>query len=541
MNKLDNTRTIPLNIFQTWATLDLPPKMKETVELLKEQNPEFTYYLYDNKMCRDFIEKHFDKSVLYSYDKLNPGAYQADLFRYCVLYIYGGIYLDIKYKCINNFKLIYLTDKEYFVRDRISSNIKGIYQALLVCYPNNSILLKCINSIVENVKNNYYGPSALSITGPALMNKYFYDYEIDKFILSFDISGIYINYNYTPILQIYREYRDEQKQYISKPYYGQLYSNKNIYIYPILKYNNTYDFTKKIIKNINNENITFYSTNPSIIKHPTKLNTYILNIRWVNYIVNMSVLTNISLNSRFELNYNFEKVSDEIFLEESIDKNILFNGMEDIRLFNYNNKLYYVGSIYDNIRKVISISSNIYNYDISKYTINKKIIYPNFYNLDKIYKYEKNWGFFNYNNKLAVVYSWYPIIISEIDYEKNILNIIDYKYNIPEYFKETSGSTPGYTINNEIWFVLHKVQIGDNNRNYQDFFAVFDLDMNLLRYSELFKYDDVMIQFCVGLIIEPDRIILSYGTMDNTCNVSVYSLDYINNNILWYKNTLNYI
>ena len=32
---------IPLNIFQTWHTLDLPPKMKENVELLRRQNPEF--------------------------------------------------------------------------------------------------------------------------------------------------------------------------------------------------------------------------------------------------------------------------------------------------------------------------------------------------------------------------------------------------------------------------------------------------------------------------------------------------------------------
>lgn len=30
-----------------------------------------------------------------AYDALIPGAFKADLFRYCVLFIYGGVYADI--------------------------------------------------------------------------------------------------------------------------------------------------------------------------------------------------------------------------------------------------------------------------------------------------------------------------------------------------------------------------------------------------------------------------------------------------------------
>jgi mannosyltransferase OCH1-like enzyme len=39
------TQTIPLNIFQTWNTKDLPPKMKECVYRLRKQNPEFIYQI----------------------------------------------------------------------------------------------------------------------------------------------------------------------------------------------------------------------------------------------------------------------------------------------------------------------------------------------------------------------------------------------------------------------------------------------------------------------------------------------------------------
>ena len=93
---------IPLNLYQTWYTLDLPPKMKENLELLKQQNPEFKHYLYDDAMCRNFIQQNFDADVLYSFDKLKPGAYKADLWRYCIIYEYGGIYADSDTVLVDN-------------------------------------------------------------------------------------------------------------------------------------------------------------------------------------------------------------------------------------------------------------------------------------------------------------------------------------------------------------------------------------------------------------------------------------------------------
>jgi hypothetical protein len=544
LKNIENLRLIPLNLFQTWKTLNLPPKMKENVELLKKQNPEFTYYLFDDKMCADFIEKYFDKSVLYTYNKLKPGAYKADLFRYCVLYIYGGIYLDIKFTCVHNFKLIYLTNKEYFVRDHdINNGTRGIYQALLICYPNNNILYNCIKDIVENVKNNYWNynnnevSNSLAITGPLLMSKYFYQNEINNFILSFDVLRNHINYQNFHILEIYKEYRQEQGL-SNNNYYSKLYMERDIYNYINLENINTFDFSRTITKNINGIDTLFYSGSPSIIENPTKENTYIVNIRWINYKINESPGRLISLNSRFELNNNFEKISDEIFLDFNYNKKIYYDEIEDIRLFNFNNNIYYIGSVYDDIRKVVSMSYNIY--DLDKIELKKSIINPNFYNVEKYIRIEKNWSLFNYNNDLGVIYSWYPILICNIDFNDNLLKIKNIKYNIPENFKEAKGSTPGYIFNNEIWFVLHKSQRNSikniDYMNYQHFFAIFDLNMNLLLYSELFKFENFSVEFCMGLIIKDEKVILSYSTMDTSTKISTYSIDYIKNNLLWYEN-----
>ena len=255
---------IPLHIYQTWHTKKLPPKMRECVDKLKKDNPEFEHHLYDDKMCKEFIKKNFDKEVLESFNKLKPGAYKADLWRYCIMYINGGIYLDIKYKCNSNFKLIELTDKEYYVVDRcfykLDINIKeeldiinikpyyenikckipnnfdkkiNLYNGLIVCKPMNNLMKKCIEKCVQNIKNNYYGKSSLDITGPGLMGELYFngdyskiDSEIDLF---YSANGKNILNRKRVILKHYPEYRKEQFSIGKTEHYGVLWNNKDIY------------------------------------------------------------------------------------------------------------------------------------------------------------------------------------------------------------------------------------------------------------------------------------------------------------------------
>ena len=207
--------------------------MRKNYNLLVENNPEFTHYLYDENDCREFIKNNFPIDVYNSYNKLIPCAYKADLWRYCVLYINGGIYIDIKYNSTNGFKFIALTEKEHFVRD---IQEKSVYNALIVTLPKNEILLKCINQIVENVKNRYYGENPLYITGPALLGRFFENEEINNMELYHQYSVIenklneyYIVYNGRIILKFFNEYRDEQSKFQKRKHYHTLWSEKNVY------------------------------------------------------------------------------------------------------------------------------------------------------------------------------------------------------------------------------------------------------------------------------------------------------------------------
>ena len=229
---------IPLHIYQTWFTKNLPLQMKKNIELIQKQNPEFTYHLYDDIECHQFIEENFSKDVLNAFEQLIPGAYKADLWRYCILYKLGGIYLDIKYRCSNCFKFIYLTDKEYFCTDFSKKTLgdkidvsEGIYNALLICKPGNEIMKKCIDTIVHHVQTLYYGTSYLEPTGPLLVDKFFTIEDKEKMILNHYArqKHICIRYGLYKILDLYPEYRKEQNKFSNKKHYSEYWLNKNIY------------------------------------------------------------------------------------------------------------------------------------------------------------------------------------------------------------------------------------------------------------------------------------------------------------------------
>jgi len=228
--KSDYNIIIPTNIFQTWHSKTLPPLMAKSVDKIIKLNPRFTYHLYDDNDCRCFIQKHFKPDVLEAYDCLKPGAYKADLWRYCILFIYGGIYLDIKYKPLNNFKFVNLTEKQHLVSD--VNNI-DIYNALMVCLPKSEYLYKAFRQIVDNVKNRFYGDNYLEPTGPALLSKFIStnDEIVDCKHEELEGNNNYkiIYYNNIPILKSYTGHITEYQHFAKKKHYSILWNERNIY------------------------------------------------------------------------------------------------------------------------------------------------------------------------------------------------------------------------------------------------------------------------------------------------------------------------
>lgn len=95
---IEQVTAIPRIIHQTFQSKNLPAEFQKNVDELKALNPEWEHRLYDDHDIRQFISDVYGTGILAYFNRINPryGAAKADLFRYLLLYKYGGVYLDIK-------------------------------------------------------------------------------------------------------------------------------------------------------------------------------------------------------------------------------------------------------------------------------------------------------------------------------------------------------------------------------------------------------------------------------------------------------------
>jgi hypothetical protein len=278
--------------------------------------------------------------------------------------------------------------------------------------------------------------------------------------------------------------------------------------------------------------VTFYSSSSCIIPNKREnADGYIMNIRCVNYRIteNGSYLDCekhiTTINKYLELNKYFKIINEKIIDVNYINRRYI--GVEDVKIFNDVNKnqILFIGTGFHENNNIGIVSGN---YDILENKLNPKEIKCSFND-----NYcEKNWVFMEYNGSTHIVYKWFPLQICKINNETNKLDLITEKTNMPKIFEHARGSTCGFKYKNELWFIIHIVSYEDP-RNYYHMMVVFDNQINLLRYSAPFKFEGEPIEYCLGLIVEEERVLLSYSVWDRTTKLAIYSKETINNKLIY--------
>jgi mannosyltransferase OCH1-like enzyme len=160
---------IPKVIYQTWKTknLDLPLQMVRNN--IQKRNPDYEMVLFDDEDIERWIINTFQQNNLIynTYKKLKVGAARADFWRYLILYINGGVYLDIDSDITGSLDLlIEPKDQAIVSRERYSGNSHFIQWCLMFA-PNHPILLKAINICIYNI-NNKVSSWLPKLTGPGV-------------------------------------------------------------------------------------------------------------------------------------------------------------------------------------------------------------------------------------------------------------------------------------------------------------------------------------------------------------------------------------
>lgn len=190
---------IPRIIHRTSKTLKLSPGHQYAWDLTARHNPGYKQILYDDDMARELIRKNFDKSVVAVFDRLVDGAAKADLFRYCVMYVKGGVYLDIKSAAHDLSDLIRPDDR--FVVSAwpwwaamYQTNCRGfwdfgeIQQWWIAAEPNHPAFMHTINAVIKGVQSRLDTNTLTKRTHSAITKNMSSDRNIKKMVMKNNYS-----------------------------------------------------------------------------------------------------------------------------------------------------------------------------------------------------------------------------------------------------------------------------------------------------------------------------------------------------------------
>ena len=185
---------IPKVIYRTWRTTTLPKTFQTAWDVTMANNPEYKQLLYSDADVEEFMRQYAWSDLYEAFRSINPkyGAARADIFRYLLLYVKGGIYLDIKSIAHSLCTLIKPGDGlllskwehptgqiKYLCSGEIDIKCRhGEYQQWwIISRKGHPALRHVLNEIcktMKTAKNSEYPPgkdSVLRLTGPTLYTR----------------------------------------------------------------------------------------------------------------------------------------------------------------------------------------------------------------------------------------------------------------------------------------------------------------------------------------------------------------------------------
>jgi mannosyltransferase OCH1-like enzyme len=227
---LNNDYKIPNIIHFTFCNKNLPHEILNVIEHNKKVCNKCKFIFYDDNSCDEFIKNNFNREIYNTYKKINPsyGAMRADFFRYCVLYIIGGIYIDIKSQIeVPIFKII--NKKDLCILDIPRSNLEPwrkksptYEQWLLIFAPRHPYLLSMINLMFKYINQQYIPTqinginlskkgTILNITGPDAFTK-----AVNQFISNNNGKILHRNIDYNTFARLHSQINYKKMYAINK-------------------------------------------------------------------------------------------------------------------------------------------------------------------------------------------------------------------------------------------------------------------------------------------------------------------------------------
>ena len=157
---------IPKTIYQTWYSKDFIPQEYQTILYYNQHLlPDYEFILMDNHDMDHFFQTTPEIPSRYRkiYYHLNPhyGPARADFFRYLIIYLYGGIYMDIKVRILQPFSQWIRENEEAILSQWDSIESRELQNWHIIYRPKHPFLQAVLDKICDAIENALFSDRPL--------------------------------------------------------------------------------------------------------------------------------------------------------------------------------------------------------------------------------------------------------------------------------------------------------------------------------------------------------------------------------------------
>jgi mannosyltransferase OCH1-like enzyme len=156
----------------------IPEQYLENIENTKRILHDYKIIIWDGYECEELIKKTFPEKIELYHSFEHP-IQRCDFIRFVILYVYGGIYLDVDRYVLRSFNSLL---KKYNTYDTLLdiANYGFINNDIFICKKKSQFMKYNIENCINN-KNNYnYFFNIMNSCGPLYVTKNYYKHFFSK-------------------------------------------------------------------------------------------------------------------------------------------------------------------------------------------------------------------------------------------------------------------------------------------------------------------------------------------------------------------------
>jgi len=166
-------------IHQFWDSAEPPASVMALMESWQRLNPGYAYTLWNDETAEQLIRQNFGHEAALCFRGCTIPAMRADVFRYVVLYVEGGIYADADERCIAPLAPLLERDVDiilYRMRNiETDPRMFRIRTGFMAAVPGSYFFGALAAQVFENIRTRC-AADLWRVTGPGALTSFYRDY-----------------------------------------------------------------------------------------------------------------------------------------------------------------------------------------------------------------------------------------------------------------------------------------------------------------------------------------------------------------------------